>query len=90
MKQGGTTVGDRLEWAYGQALSRTIQPAESEVLTEVYRKHLAQYTADPDAARQLVTTGESPMPTNVDVAELAAWTSVTRIILNQHETITRN
>ena len=26
---------------------------------------------------------------NVDIAELAAWTSVTRVILNLHETITR-
>ena len=31
-----------------------------------------------------------PAPADVDPAELAAWTSVARVLLNLHETITRN
>ena len=31
-----------------------------------------------------------PAPAGVDPAELAAWTSVARVLLNLHETITRS
>jgi hypothetical protein len=37
----------------------------------------------------LIKTGEAPVAKNVDAAELAAWTNVTRVILNLHETINR-
>jgi hypothetical protein len=30
------------------------------------------------------------VPTDLNVSELAAWTSVARVILNLHETITRS
>ena len=35
-------------------------------------------------------TGQSPIPADIDPAELAAWTSVARVLLNLHETITRS
>ena len=40
--------------------------------------------------QKLVSVGEYPAPKDLDVAELAAWTSVARVMLNLHETITRN
>ena len=45
---------------------------------------------DPAAARALLGTGDSPVPADIDPAELAAWTSVARVLLNLHETITRS
>ena len=42
------------------------------------------------AAEALVSVGISPRPKDVDAAELAAWTSVSRVLLNLNETITRN
>ena len=38
----------------------------------------------------LLGFGRRPMPSDVDTGELAAWTSVVRIVLNLHETITRS
>jgi hypothetical protein len=55
----------------------------------LYKKHLAEYTVDEAAAVKLLQVGELPKPTDVGSAELAAWTSVTRVILNLHETIVR-
>ena len=46
-------------------------------------------TEDEEAAAKLIAVGESPPPESIDIAELAAWTSVARVILNLHETITR-
>ena len=41
------------------------------------------------AAAEVVKNGVSKQPDNIEVAELAAWTSVARVILNLHESITR-
>jgi mono/diheme cytochrome c family protein len=90
IREGGATPAERLNFAYRWALSRPVRPEEAKILTEVYRKHLDEYTADAKAAQQLVSTGQRPVPQDVNVAELAAWTSVARVILNLHEAITRN
>ena len=42
------------------------------------------------AAEALCRVGQSPVPPGIDVAELAAWTEVTRLLLNLHESITRS
>ena len=58
-------------------------------MTNLYKKHQAEYTADLEDADMLVATGEAPIIEGVEPAELAAWTSVARVVLNLHETITR-
>ncbi len=88
--RGASGVPDRLHLAYCRALSRPPRPEEEKVLAALYARHLADFQADRNAARKLVATGEYPVPADIDVAELAAWTSVARVLLNLHETITRN
>lgn len=90
VKQGGTTPTDRLQWAYRRSLSRAAKPEEVSVLGGLYEKHLGEFKADKAAAQKMIATGEAPAQQGVDTAELAAWTSVARVILNLHETITRN
>ena len=62
----------------------------AKVLATLLDKHRKQYAADAKAAEAILTVGISPRPKNVDAAELAAWTSVSRVLLNLNETITRN
>ena len=38
---------------------------------------------------QMLAVGDAPAPKDLPEPELAAWTSVARVILNLHETITR-
>ena len=87
--EGGATLTHRINWAYHMVLSRLPQPRELEIMTSLYEKHQREYTANLDAASALVATGEAPATEGVHPAELAAWTSVARVILNLHETITR-
>jgi hypothetical protein len=87
---GGATPAERLAYAYRRALSRAPRPEEERLLLALLDKHLAEYRADPEAARKLVSVGSSPSPTPLDPVELAGWTSLTRVLLNLHETITRN
>jgi hypothetical protein len=80
----------RIHWAWQQVLGRDASPAESKVLSSLLASHRKEYTADAKAAEAILTVGISPRPKNVGAAELAAWTSVSRVLLNLNETITRN
>ncbi len=89
MRRGGKSIDERLDWAFRRATARAIRDAEAKLLAALYEKHLAEYRADDKAAAALLSVGAKPPPTDLDRAELAAWTSVARVILNLHETITR-
>jgi hypothetical protein len=89
LESGGDETADRIAWVWKEVLSRSPQPQEAEVLAGIYQKHLAQYQADPESAKQLLGVGTLPVNASLDAVELAAWTSVARIMLNLNETITR-
>ena len=80
----------RLKLAYRMALSRSPSKAELRLLVRLVQAHEKQYQKDAKAAEQVLSVGLRPIPAKVNKAELAAWTSVARVILNLHETITRN
>jgi hypothetical protein len=90
MSEGGNDVRSRLEFAYRQALSRSIRGEEAKLLEGLYQRHLEGYKADPKSAEALLHVGDDPLPATMDPAELAAWTSVARVIFNLHEMVTRN
>jgi hypothetical protein len=49
-----------------------------------------RFGADPEATRALLAVGMRPLPDDLTSTELAAWTQVSRLVLNLHETVTRN
>ena len=89
LREGGKSPEERLQYAYRRALSRSPRTDEVNLLLPLLAKHAEQYAADAAAAKSAVSAGEWPVPTDLDQVELAAWTSVARVILNLHETITR-
>ena len=90
VKEGGADANARLAWAWKQALGRAPRADELVPVRALFDKHLAQYKADTKAAEAFLKVGIAPLPPATDPAELAAWTSVARILLNLHETITRS
>jgi hypothetical protein len=90
LKEGGPDLASRLQFAWRMALCRPAKPEEIAVLSTLYEKHKNEYAGDKKDADALAAAGEAPRAKDVDPAELAAWTSVSRTILNLHETITRN
>ncbi|QEH38921.1 Planctomycete cytochrome C [Aquisphaera giovannonii] len=81
---------DRLNRAWQLALQRVPESSEAEVARKLLETHLAEYRSNPAAARALISTGDAPVPGDLDAAELAAWTHVARVLLNLHETVTRS
>jgi mono/diheme cytochrome c family protein len=89
LKEGGASPDARIVWAFTEVVSRAPTADEARVLAELYGKHKAQYAADRESAVKLVHTGAHPLLPQDDPVELAAWTSVARVLLNLHETVTR-
>jgi hypothetical protein len=90
LKEGGTDTEARIHWAWEQALDRAPRKDELSVASALLNKQLAEYRDDPKSAEALVHVGMAPVPEKCDPTELAAWTSVGRLIMNLHETITRD
>jgi hypothetical protein len=88
--EGGKTDAQRLRFGFRQALGRDATPAESKVLSSLVHKHRRQFADNSAEAAKIQKVGIKPVPADLDAAELAAWTSAARTILNLHETITRN
>ena len=89
IREGGSDRQGRLVWAFEIAVSRRPTADEVRLLADLLEKHLTEYRADPEAAKKLLSVGQKPVATDILPADLAAWTSVARTILNLHETITR-
>jgi mono/diheme cytochrome c family protein len=85
----GKTDEERLRFAYLRVLGRAPTAAEGGVLRGLLARHLGQYRAEAAAAEGLLKTGDAPAAEGADKATLAAWTSVARVLLNLHETVTR-
>lgn len=81
---------DRINWAWRVATSRTPDHREQQLLAELLTESRQRFSADESAARGLLTVGQAPLKENAPLTELAAWTMVSRAILNLHETISRN
>ena len=87
--EGGTTPAERV--AYGFRLATARQPGErrTAILVDSFHHHLDNYETDRKAALALVTQGEHPRSEELDIAELASYTTVASLILNLDETITK-
>jgi len=81
---------EAISYAFERALARPPGKEELTFLREFHQRELQRYRNDPTAAKEFLAIGQSPVAVSEDPAELAAMTSVTRAILNLHETVTRN
>lgn len=83
-------AAQRITWAFEQALQRKPSAEELKTLSSLYDKQFADYQKDAASAEALLKTGAAAVPASLNKSELAAWTHVTRVLLNLHETITRS
>ena len=63
---------------------------EKSVLKETLKKYETKYKADKEAAKKLISVGESPVKDKLDASELAAYTMVASLLLNLDETLNKN
>jgi hypothetical protein len=87
--EGGKDRNDRIAYAFRLATARKPSRKEKKVLRQLLEERLAEFTRDRQAATKLLSVGESRRDKRLDVAELAAWTTVASAMLNLDETITK-
>jgi hypothetical protein len=90
MHECSGTNEERLTRVWQLTLQRAPTADEAKTMSALLEQHLTAYRADAQAADELLKVGLTPAPTDLDKAELAAWTHVARVLLNLHETITRS
>lgn len=90
LARGGSNFDKQLSWIFAQALDRAPSAQERSLLDGLYRDNLKRFSTAPEDARKLVKVGDSAVPEGEKLPQLAAVTTVTRAVLNLHETITRN
>ena len=87
MKEGGTSPSERIAYAFRMATARAPKRAEAAVLEDAFVDNLELFKSKPDAALKYVSHGEYQRDAKLNVSELAAYTSVTSLILNLNEVV---
>ena len=77
----------RIRRIFRLSLQRDPSVAEAKILQDLLDSQRRVYTQQADAARELQSVGQRR--TRGDATELAAWTAVTRSVLNLHEFLNR-
>jgi hypothetical protein len=75
--------------AFEMALCRQPNEFETRVLANLLQASRQRFTNDKKAAEQLISIGQSKVTAGVGPSELAAWTTVSSMILNLDEAISK-
>jgi hypothetical protein len=94
VNEGGATAQERIAYAVRRCLSREPRSEERAVLEDFLKRELARFQSGdadpwPLIADEKPTDGKLPSATNATPPQLAAWTTLARVILNLDETITK-
>jgi hypothetical protein len=89
VSEGGTTVEERVTFAFRSVMARKPNAAEMQSLTTLLTEYLSEFRKSPDAATKLLSAGESLRNEQLDANDLAAWTMVTHLLLNLSESVTK-
>ena len=89
IREAGSTPADRARFILQQCVLRNPMTTEIEGLVADFEAHLAEYKANPEAAKKLIAIGEVPAGDEIPATELAAWTMVANLVLNLDEVINR-
>ncbi len=83
----GETPADKVKAGFRHVLFRAPSAAEVSPLVALHDEALANFAAAPDKASALIANPENPPPSSVPAPELAAWTTVSNVLLNLDETL---
>lgn len=92
IKEGGATETQRLAFAFRRVLSRKPTQAETTELLNLWQRQHERFLKGEANPWNLATNDpDKPyaLPANTRMEDVAAWTAVTRVLLNLDEAITK-
>ncbi|NOY43432.1 MAG: DUF1553 domain-containing protein [Planctomycetes bacterium] len=91
VREGGEDDNQRLTFAFRQCVARLPTAAESKILLGLLQRHTKRFAQQEEVESwklAVVDPTQTPeLPAGTTPAELAAWTAVSRVLLNLDETI---
>ena len=92
IREGGADAKARIERGFQLALARAPREREVPVLDRTCCEHALRPVPGRSGRRPgpCWPRGSRRLPPDIDPVELAAWTSVARVLLNLQETISRS
>ena len=84
-----TDTNDRIEYLAQRLISRSFRPEELAIITASLADLTQQYQSHPDAAKQLITYGESKPDASLAPQTLAAWTMLVNELMNLDEVLNK-
>jgi hypothetical protein len=89
LTDGGSTVDDRVAWAFRLIVGRKANEREMTVLKQLYNEQHELFAADAPAAKKLLAVGEKKSDEKLDPIDLAAGTSLSLALFNHDGAIMR-
>jgi hypothetical protein len=89
ISEGGDTDAECITYGMQLLLNRKPSDHETAILLKELRAQRDNFEADPEAAKAFLSIGEFQPRQRFKTTELAAYTSVARVLLNLDETITK-
>jgi len=91
LREGGSNDAERMTYAFRRCVARLPEPQEINVLMDLLAKQTTRFDSgelDPKQLAGAIPAGQA-LPGGTTIVELAAWTAVSRVLLNLDETITK-
>ena len=80
---------DRIDFISERLLTRSFRPEERAIVEASLADLTQLYRDQPEAAKQLITYGESKADASLDPLELAAWTMLVNELMNLDEVLNK-
>ena len=89
IKEGGDSVEEQIAYGHRTVVARDPDDEVLSILKRGYEDYLATFSAAPEKADQLAGIGASGFDVSIDPIRLAAMTTISNILLNLDETLTK-
>jgi hypothetical protein len=89
LREGGSTDDARIAHLFRLATCRKADSTELKELREALKDLRAEYAADKEAAKKLISVGETKADEKLAAEELAAWTMLANTVLNLDEVLNK-
>ena len=92
LAEGGMSEPERLTFAFRRVLSRPPTAPEKSELLALLEKQTQRFAGSVNSAWEMAAPNSwerLPLPPRATIAQMAAWTTVSRVLLNLDETITK-
>lgn len=87
LREGGDVAESRLAFGFRLMTARSPRAAEMAILKASLERALREFQSDPAGAAMLLKVGEAATDATLNVAELAAYTTLASTLLNLGETV---